>query len=33
MGESYDEKLWQEDWKDFFLLEVGPTPLRFKPRI
>jgi cytochrome P450 len=32
LGESYDDERWREEGREFFLLEVGPTPLKFKLR-
>jgi len=31
-GESYDDKVFRDRWKDYFLVELGPCPLKFVPR-
>jgi len=31
-GESYDDKVFRDRWKDYFLVQLGPCPLKFVPR-
>jgi cytochrome P450 len=32
LGASYNEKQWQEDWRDYFTLQVGAVPVKFTLR-
>ncbi|KAG0137852.1 cytochrome P450 [Tuber indicum] len=32
LGESYDDKVFRDEWKDYFTVKLGPCPLKFVPR-
>jgi cytochrome P450 len=32
LGESYSEDVWQEEWKDYAVLQVGSLPVKFLER-
>jgi cytochrome P450 len=32
LGESYSEDVWQEEWKDYAVLQVGALPVKFLER-
>jgi cytochrome P450 len=32
LGESYSEDVWQEEWKDYAVLQVGALPVKFLGR-
>jgi hypothetical protein len=32
-GEGYSEQKFIDDWKDYFVLAIGPLEMRFIPRV
>jgi len=32
LGESYDDRVFRDGWRDYSTVKLGPCPLKFVPR-